>query len=574
MHRRNKSAALPLARPLRTASAPAQTLKVATRAVASFAIALALGLLLLHLYLNEYAPSQQQQQQPPASVRRVAAAARALPFVLPPKLVRAHAAGGVLHTSPAECEQDLRVLCMIPIAPRTSSKFEDELETGKQLAALLLGIDTPSAHLARRRCDGVRLYTTGGKRGIRTTRLVLVKNHEPDARAQLIDLTLVHAPDSYTNLWEKVHTMFSHAWAAELETLRNNARRKVEQTHVTIGANILRFTPPSTELCAEWSALGVAFPTLLVPCTQACQTLSNDYGAAHRKSEWGQLLDPTHARLQKWWLRANCATDPDDETVVYDWMVKLDLDSLFVGENFRAMACEPRFDVDAPLALGHRATHRNFPMLLGCGYAINYRGMERLGPALMALAFTKRLNTDPAPHVCVPFATQSEDAAISKCILVINVSMPFTRDAANGGEFFIPNTAGAARHSLPFFKAGQDHLPHSEKKLHSWYWKGKRETWHPRFHDAPRAFEHCCATRTALAHGYKGHAARVLRRVYELEVLRAAQQPERPPLDINLLVQAELVQWQTNVEYEPGHARSNASIFGMIRSRNGSQTVD
>ena len=112
------------------------------------------------------------------------------------------------------CPRQQRVLCMIPIAPQTSKVYAAELSTGVGLAKLLL---SPQDGHSLGRCDAVRLYTTGGKSGVRTTTLDLGGRDGLDPRAELVNLVMIHGLDSYGNLWEKVCMMLSHAWGTGIK---------------------------------------------------------------------------------------------------------------------------------------------------------------------------------------------------------------------------------------------------------------------------------------------------------------------------------------------------------------------
>lgn len=241
---------------------------------------------------------------------------------------------------------------------------------------------------------------------------------------------------------------------------------------------------------------------------------------------------------------------------------------MFVGENFRELVCEDRFSGDAPLALGHRATHRHFPMLLGCGYAVNSAAMRLVMPRINALAYTTRRERDTAAIECISFPTASEDAAFSKCLLVAGVALPFVRDLRMGGEYFIPHALGTGR------KMQHDA---SAANVVAWYWKGKNFSAWP----SPRHKQHCCAQRMVLAHSYKGgQAQKVLGRLYLLEAARREQQPQRASLDVDLVLQAELAIWgkfdflqsderyAASVHVSPGApAQAMPTVSGLARRR-------
>ena len=460
--------------------------------------------------------------------------------------------------STASCEDQLRVLCIIPISPRSvdnPEQFKAELEMGTELAKLLLS-PSGSGHTADRRCDSVRLYTSRGSDGVRTHSLDLGGGRH-DPRAELVDLVLVHAADSYTNLWEKVYTSFAHAWAAGAEQ-RDAAESASMDAPALLptkeSSQRPAVAPLAPQLCASWDTLALELFSHTVdpaPCAEACQQLSDAFSVSHIAGQWGGLENRPAAI--KWWLDAKCATDPvdarDDDD--FDWYVKLDLDSVFVGENFRALACEARFDGDAPLALGHRATHRHFPMLLGAGYAINRAAMRRVMPRIMRLSVARRHTRDHAGIKCFTFATASEDAAFSKCLLAAGVRIPFTRDDEMGGEYFLPTSAGMARTHKRYPGA-----PDADAETMSWYWKGKNfSQW-----ASPRHLEHCCAHRLVLAHGFKhGGAHKVLKLLYTLETMRRTQQPTRMALDTDLIIQAELAIWD-RVDFDATDPRYATSI--------------
>ena len=493
----------------------------ALRLVTCVAILLILSLVIIDV-LPCFQAASLKQQLPPS---RSAAVLHA-----PPPQPR--------HTSASKCEIELRLLCVIPIAPFDSPAYAAELKMGTDLAEILL--DRASSTKLPRRCDEVRLYTTQKTGELHTETLV----ERLGTRAKLVELKLMHSADAYTNLWEKVATMLSHVWAEELE--KNAVEIEVEATNHLITQVV------DAAACVAWKELAPALRLNGVKCSDACQSISNQYNVFHSRAEWGALAKPGHMnkRVQNCWMQMNCTTDPILPQP-FDWIIKIDLDSVLIAENFRAMACKPRFDGDTPLALGHVATHRPFQMLLGCGYAINKLGLATVGPRLAALAYKPRLPRDYDSTIhCESYATGSEDAAVSKCLHVANVAMPFARDDEDR-EFFVPNTIGMTRHNLVFNE--------SDSFTMAWYWSGKKKTWKKKS-TTPRALENCCATRLVLAHGYKsGGSVRVLQRLYELEALRALQKPNEARLNVKLLVQAELTLWE-KFDYAEGDSRRKGSI--------------
>ena len=348
----------------------------------------------------------------PRALRNEPAAQRASARQGPPIVKR----DSMQRRPTASCEGALRVLCIVPIVARTSEKFAEELRSGTEMAKLLLS-PRGSGNNSAGRCDSVRLYTTEGADGVQT-RLLDLGGGRHDPRALLVDLVLVHDADSYTNLWEKVYTAFAHAWAAGVVQRGAPGSGVMGASELLASATkprpaVAALTP---QLCDRWETVArKLFAHNAVLCAEACQRISDSLGTSHSAGAWNRLEH--YPTAIKWWLDAKCATDPKHRPG-FDWYVKLDLDTVFVGENFRALACESRFNVDAPLAIGHRATHRRFPVLLGGGYAINQAAMERVMPRINFLSVSPRRARDHEEIECITFATASE---VSKLLCTVTL---------------------------------------------------------------------------------------------------------------------------------------------------------
>jgi len=180
-----------------------------------------------------------------------------------------------------------------------------------------------------------------------------------------------------------------------------------------------------------------------------------------------------------------------------DWIVKLDLDTVFFPENFRKFLDEKGFCSTDPYYLGHAVQFRVVHFAAG---AINILSRA----ALQKLADSLKTNLMPKPTAwpysrtnreCLDIETQSEDYHIAVCLSVAGVIINATnnRDSENR-EYFQIYTAPAHYRGLRFGKM--------------WFWDGKgftKETANDR--------EKCCALYPVNFHKYSD--LKVWQEIYE-----------------------------------------------------------
>jgi hypothetical protein len=173
----------------------------------------------------------------------------------------------------------------------------------------------------------------------------------------------------------------------------------------------------------------------------------------------------------------------------YDWVVKLDLDTLFSPWNFRRMlhteASMQRADF-----IGHVVSHYGTDEApLGAAYALRSEALRRALPVLATLkpgANTSLVQSSKhanAQH-CSPERTVAEEVKLAHCLGIVGINVVGAVDA-DGREFFQPFQLCAHRFRMP--------PPEAEDTEKDWFWRDK---------PLNASLADCCAAYPVAFHAY------------------------------------------------------------------------
>eukprot|EP00793_Prasinoderma_coloniale_P004006 PRCOL_00006848-RA len=193
------------------------------------------------------------------------------------------------------------------------------------------------------------------------------------------------------------------------------------------------------------------------------------------------------------------------------WVLKLDIDGIFLPANFERLTREQGWDANAtthPWYLGHTNTWRlkggTGPPFNTGQYALSVGAMRAVAPRLReAIAATddQSVLDDPAflaykqsagvprmgteDYCANAWGTHADDLNIAVCLALVGVKATPAVDAM-GREYF-----------LPFDPRAHRWLEYAErdtaKPWRTWFWDGKTRE---------QSLENCCAPRIAAIHGF------------------------------------------------------------------------
>ena len=169
----------------------------------------------------------------------------------------------------------------------------------------------------------------------------------------------------------------------------------------------------------------------------------------------------------------------------YDWFIKLDDDTYFVGDNFKSLV--QNRNPDDHYYLGHTAyevsksvTDPKAPFNLGAGHALSRGSLRRLGPFL-----PNSNKTLPEGHTrkCDRWVSWAEDVKLSDCLWIAGIGGPTNSKDTTGRENFMS------------FPPQDNFVTVRRPDSKSWFWRGKpMET---------GSGARCCSSRPILWHGLK-----------------------------------------------------------------------